>query len=260
MMNCKNCGNSVTENFCSKCGQRKSVSAISFRTLKDEFQNNIFQINRGFLFTIKELFVRPGHAIRDFIDGKRKPFYKPLSFLLVTTTIYIFVSYLLNVDSFLAEILNNVKEGFDNANQEKAKFKLTDGGIFDWLKTNQTYLVFLFVPIYSLASYIAFFKTKYNFYEHIVLQLYITGQQFTMIMLFTCTFFFNQEILTIAILVSSIGYSLLTYWQFFKGKRFVNIFLRYILIQILFYILYFIISFAAILIGAIISKLIGFNF
>ena len=108
MTNCKNCGNSVTENFCSNCGQRKSVSTISFRTLKDEFQNNIFQINRGFLFTIKELFARPGHAVKDFIDGKRKPFYKPLSFLVATTTIYIFVFYLLNVDLFLAEILNNV--------------------------------------------------------------------------------------------------------------------------------------------------------
>lgn len=256
-MNCKNCKNSINENFCSNCGQRTTVSAINYKTLISEFQNQIFQINRGFLFTVKELIVRPGHAIQGFIGGKRKPYYKPLSFLLVSITIYIFVSYLLDVDSFIADFLKSFKEGFDNANQENDKFKLTDNGIIDWLKTNQTYLVFVFVPIYSLASYLVFFKTKYNYYEHLVLQLYITGQQFIIITLFTCAFFFNHEILIIATLVSSVLYSLFVYWQFFKGKSFLNIFFRYILIQILFFLLYFVISLIAIFIGVVISKLMG---
>lgn len=255
-MKCKNCENTVSKNFCSHCGQRTSVTAINFRTLKDEFQNNIFQINRGFLFTIKQLIVRPGHAIRDFISGKRKPFYKPLSFLLVTTTIYIFVSYLLDVDSFLANFLNDFKEGFDNAKTENDKFKLNDTGIIEWLKTNQTYLVFVFVPVFSLASYIAFFKNKYNYYEHLVLQLYITGQQFIIITVFTCAFFFNEEILAITNLTACVLFSLLTYWQFFKEKSFVNILFKYILIHILSYILYFIISVITIFIGIIISKLV----
>ncbi|GGI55740.1 DUF3667 domain-containing protein [Winogradskyella haliclonae] len=254
-MNCKNCGHSINQNFCSYCGQRTAVSSINFRTLINEFQNTIFQINRGFLFTIKELAVRPGHAIRDFINGKRKPYYKPISFLLVVTTIYIFVSYLLDVDSFLANFLNNFKEGFDNANQENSKLKLSDNGIIDWLKTNQTYLVFVFVPIFSIASFIAFFKAKYNFYEHLVLQLYVTGQQFVMITVFTCIFFFNSEILMLATLASSVLYSLFVYWQFFKGKSFINIFFRYILIQVLFFLFYFVISLITIFIGVIISKL-----
>lgn len=254
-MNCKNCGNSIGEKFCSYCGQRTSVSAINFRALRDEFQNNIFQINRGFLFTIKELTLRPGHAIRDFIDGKRKPYYKPISFLLISVTLYIFISYLLNIDSFLAEFLNNFKDGWDNVESQKDQLKLTDGGIIDWLKTNQTYLVFVFAPIFSFASYIAFLKASYNYYEHLVLQLYITGQQFIMITVFTCVVFFNQEILAIAILTTSVLYSLFTYWQFFEGKSFINIFLRYILIHILSYLLYFIISFIVIFMGIIISML-----
>ncbi len=254
-MKCKNCENSADENFCPHCGQRTIVDAINFGTLRNEFHNDIFQINRGFLFTIKELIVRPGHAIRDFVDGKRKPYYKPISFLLVSVTLYVFVAYLLDVDSFLARSINNFKDGWDNANQETDKFELPTGGIFEWLKTNQTYLVFVFVPIFSLASFIAFVRTKYNYYEHLVLQLYITGLQFIMITVFTCAFFAIPEILTITILVSCILYSLFTYKQFFKGRTFVEVFLRYILIQIIFIVLYFIISFVVVFVGIGIAKL-----
>ncbi|NRB84467.1 MAG: DUF3667 domain-containing protein [Winogradskyella sp.] len=257
-MKCKNCGSAVYDKFCPHCGQRTSVSSISFKTLKDEFQNNIFQINRGFVFTIKELTLRPGHAIRDFINGKRKPFYKPLSFLLVTTTVYIFISYLLDVDSFLTNFLNDFKEGFDNAKTESREFELSNTGIIDWLKTNQTYLVFAFVPIFSLASFIVFFKAKYNYYEHLVLQLYITGQQFIIITVFTCAFFFNSEILIISTLFGCVLYSLYTYWQFFNKKSFLNIFFRYILIQILSFFSYFFISLIVIFVGVIISKLIKY--
>jgi len=254
-MKCKNCENAVDEKFCSHCGQRTMVDVINFSTLRNEFHNDIFQINRGFLFTIKELFVRPGHAIRDFINGKRKPYYKPISFLLVSVTLYIFVAYLLDVDSFLARSIKNFKDGWDHANQERDKLELQTGGIFEWLRTNQTYLVFVFVPIFSLASFIAFVRDKYNYYEHLVLQLYITGQQFIMITIFTCAFFAIPEILTITILVSCILYSLFAYKQFFKGRTFIEVFLRYILIQITFIVLYFIISFVAIFIGVGIAKL-----
>lgn len=254
-MNCKNCGNSINENFCSYCGQRTSVSVINFSTIKDEFQDNIFQINRGFLFTIKELTVRPGHAIRDFINGKRKPFYKPLSFLLVTTTIYIFTAYILDIESFLANFLNSMLEGWNSAGSENEVALQSDEGIIGWLKTNQTYLVFCLVPIYALSSFIIFIKNKYNYYEHLVLQIYITGQQFLIASVLTCILLFYKDLAGEVVAIVSICYSLFVYYQFFKEKKFISIGFRYTLIQVLFFILYFIISFVVILISFVISKL-----
>jgi len=255
-MKCKNCGNIISEIFCSYCGQRTTISAINFKTLIVELQNNIFQIDRGLLFTIKELTTRPGNAIRDFIEGKRKPYYKPIPFLIINVTLYVFVSYLLNVDSFLAEFINSFKRGWDSAQLDNDELIKGDNGVLNWLKTNQIYLVFVFLPVFSLASFVAFLRGKYNYYEHLVLQLYITGQQFVFVTILTCFFFFNKEILAISILISSIFYSIFTYNQFFEKKSLIVIISRYILLQLIFIILYFIISFVIIFTGIFIAKLI----
>lgn len=69
-MICKNCKNTFEGNFCNRCGQSSKVRKINFRYVLDEVPNSIFQIDRGFLFTVKELFTRPGHSIREFIKGK----------------------------------------------------------------------------------------------------------------------------------------------------------------------------------------------
>ena len=121
-MNCKNCGNPVNNNFCSNCGQRTTVERIKFKSLIEEFQNNTLQINRGFLFTIKELFLKPGDTILNFLSGKRKPYYKPISFLILSVTLYVLVSYLLSVDSVLIELISSFKSGWDNASQKNQKF------------------------------------------------------------------------------------------------------------------------------------------
>lgn len=255
-MNCKNCGNSINENFCSNCGQRTTVDTINYKTISGYFQNDIFQINRGFLFTIKELTLRPGHAIRCFIKGKRKVYYKPISFLLISVTLYIFVSYLLKVDSFIAEFLNSTLEGWNSARYENETDLPANDGLIGWLKTNQTYLVFFIVPIYALSSYIVFIKNKFNYYEHLVLQLYITGQQFLMTTVLTCAFFFNKELLGSSVVIVSMCYTFLVYLQFFEDKKFINIFFRYLLILVVWYAMFFIIIMIGIFLLLKIKKII----
>ncbi len=63
-MICKNCKQNFNGNFCNNCGQNSNVRKIDVKYLIDEIPNSIFQINRGFLFILKELFTRPGDSIR----------------------------------------------------------------------------------------------------------------------------------------------------------------------------------------------------
>ena len=92
-MICKNCDHDFDGDYCNNCGQKSTVQNINFKFLIDEISNTVFQVNRGLFFTVKELFVRPGHSIREFLNGKRKQHFKPLAFVLVVSTIYVLVTY-----------------------------------------------------------------------------------------------------------------------------------------------------------------------
>jgi hypothetical protein len=70
-MKCLNCNNTIDKNFCNICGQKTSTHRFSIKHILDAgILNGIFMINKGFFFTIKELFTRPGHSIREYINGK----------------------------------------------------------------------------------------------------------------------------------------------------------------------------------------------
>ncbi len=75
-MICQNCGKGFEGNY---CGQKAGGRRIEAKYVRNKIPNSIFQLDRGFLFTLKELFIRPGHSIRDFLAGKRKSHYKPFS-------------------------------------------------------------------------------------------------------------------------------------------------------------------------------------
>ena len=77
-MNCKNCDKIVDGNFCAHCGQNIKVDKLNLPNFLTEVSDSVFQLNGGLFYTIKELFVRPGHTIREFLIGRRKGHFKPI--------------------------------------------------------------------------------------------------------------------------------------------------------------------------------------
>ncbi len=229
-MICKNCNQNVTGNFCSNCGQNTKVKRINFKYLLQEIPNSIFQMDRGFLFTIKELFIRPGHAIREFIIGQRKQHYKPIAFLLITSTVYVLTSFILDKNTFLDDMIFGYKNGIEDSS------KPHDLTILNWISKNQAYIPLLFLPLFSFASFLAFFKSKYNYFEHLVLNLYITGQQM-LIYIFLGLFFFKENIFLITPLIVGMIYNFWAFKQFFKEKRTLRILVFFTTTYILFIIL-----------------------
>ena len=78
-MNCKNCGNIVEGEYCNHCGQRSNVGRITLSSLLNELTESIFQIDRGFFYTLTQLFARPGKSIREYLNGKRRKHFKPIA-------------------------------------------------------------------------------------------------------------------------------------------------------------------------------------
>ena len=180
--------------------------------VRNEIPNSIFQLDRGFLFTLKELFIQPGHSIRGFLEGRRKSHYKPFAYLIITFTLYSLAAYFMERGTYIDDLLFGIKVRMADTGQD------TDLPIIDWISKNQVYVTLLILPVFSLASYMAFIRSNYNYFEHLVLNLYITGQQMVLYLLLGFIFFKDNILVGVPTLIGLL-YSLWVYHQFFDRKR-----------------------------------------
>ncbi len=217
-MICKNCQHQFEGKFCNNCGQNANVERIDSKYLFTEIWNNIFQVDRGFFFTVKELFLRPGHSIREFLEGKRTPYFKPVTFVFVFSTLYVLISYFVGQKPYLGEMIAGFSKGITGGTTEE----LVSMKLFKWLSNNHAYSTLILLPVFSFASYLTFIKSKYNYYEHLVLNFYITGQQMIFYMLLNIIMFvIGKEVpsIFISIFFVAIMYTFWTYFQFFEDKH-----------------------------------------
>src|SRR5699024_2489794 len=108
---CKNCGNKFEGNFCNHCGQKAEIGKIDAVFFLKEIGGSIFYTDKGFFFTIKELATRPGKAIKEFIDGKRIVYFKPVSFVLIFTILYSILLYSFDIKTELQSMLSGMMDG-----------------------------------------------------------------------------------------------------------------------------------------------------
>lgn len=89
---CKNCQSELNGNFCSFCGQKADTHRINFKFLLHEIQHGVFHVDKGILFTLKELFTRPGKMINGYLQGKRVSHFKPVALVFILGTL-VFLEY-----------------------------------------------------------------------------------------------------------------------------------------------------------------------
>ena len=212
---CKNCGQRFDGTFCNYCGQKSSVRRIDSTYIIDEVNNNLFQINRGLFYTIKELTVRPGNSINEFLDGKRKQHVKPLSYVLLTSALYVLTTHFLGLNTFSQDFTEGFTSGVTDEGNEVASGILD---ILNWLANNHTYTVLLTLPLFSTASYLAFKRSHYNFFEHLILNIYITGQQMIIYLLASFAVI-EDSMMEVIPLVLGIAYNFWAFYQFFNIYR-----------------------------------------
>ena len=245
-MNCKNCGKIVEQKFCSYCGQNSKVGKINLSNFLNEISESVLQVNRGLFYTLKELFVRPGHSIKEFLNGKRKNHFKPVAYVLTFSTLYFLISRLVGENTWMNDLILGFSKG---ANDSKSGIEIPS--FLTWLSENFAYATLLLLPVFSFASYLSFFGFGRNYLEHIVLNSYVTGQQAIFYSIFILLkIFIDSKYLEIIPFLISISYAFWIFLQFFiKGNRIINI-----LRSILTYFLYLIFSFGLIFILFAIQK------
>ena len=155
---CKNCGASFEGNFCSSCGQKANVKRFIVKNIPGEFIHGFFHVHHGFLFTVKELFIRPGVSIRAYIAGKRVTYFNPFTYLVLLS---ILVGFMFSHSG----MMEHVRENF-----------MASGETLQFTRKHFSYRLLLSIPAYTLMTWILFKPFKYNFAEHFIVNTFLISQ------------------------------------------------------------------------------------
>ncbi len=195
---CKNCGQHLLldQKFCHNCGQKSDTHRINYHFLAHEIQHGIFHIDGGIFFTVKELFTRPGHSIREYLDGRRQQHFKPVLLIMILGSIVALINhYLYPNDSSVENIVKFKK----NVNVEIVKSKDADAAKtaqflsdfadyskngLEWINHHFAIAVLLMIPFFAFAFFVVFRKYKLNFPEWLVISTFITGQSLAVYLVF----------------------------------------------------------------------------
>lgn len=234
-MKCKNCGNNFEGKYCNSCGQNIRVDKLTLKNFIEELSESIFQINHGLFFTIKSLFLRPGHAIREFLEGQRKSYFKPIAYVLIIATFYYLITKIFETNNLVEDFMG----GYNNAKEERlASAKETP--VLSWLSNNFAYAILFLIPFFSIGTHLSFFNKSYNYLEHIVINFYITGQQILFYAFLTIIGVLlgkEDSMIMIAVILSMV-FRFWTFIQIFEGDNGIKVFFRLIMAYLLFYVIF----------------------
>jgi len=163
LTNCLNCETSYHGNFCPECGQKGTVEKITLSFLIGDFISRFLDMDKGMLHNLKYLTLAPQGTIFNYLQGKRKSVFNPVSYAIIATSLYLLISSQLKLHTI-----------------DTSKYDKFDGELitisYKAGKMIGTYLKFfwllniLFLSLFSRL----FFKT-FSFLEHLAMNCFVLG-------------------------------------------------------------------------------------
>jgi hypothetical protein len=86
--NCLNCGEVLTGQHCSHCGQRATVQVISLWGLIKDFLGDVFDWDSRIWRTLRPLAFRPGLLTQEFLRGRRAHYTPPFRMYLILSVVF----------------------------------------------------------------------------------------------------------------------------------------------------------------------------
>lgn len=237
---CLNCEGPVPGKYCAACGQAIDVERFTLRALiTKDLPNLLFKVNGGFLFTVRELFRRPGHVVRDYVGGKRVRYTNAAALVVV----------LASLDAFLRSFW-----GFQLADTVGEEDSRALARTLEVLRAEHSKLFFLgALPLRAALSLLVFRRARQRYAEHLIIDCYGTAAGLAISAVFSglVTLIGADPVLAnhiteLSVLVV-VGYYVVYYQQYFStfGYSRLGLFVRSVLAPLLEY-------------GALVALLLGY--
>lgn len=201
---CKNCGRPLpTEaSFCPACGQSADTHRLSMHHILHDLVHVFVHADKGVIYLTKELALRPGLVAKEYIEGKRKQYFNPFSYLMLTIAISAFLTHYFHLMD-----TNGPKQ--------------TPG---DEMVNKHINLIFLAsVPMLASFTWLFFYRARYNFAEHLTLNAFLGGFRVVFfILIYTPAVILFRDQYFVVVSVYLFLWVMFVSWaniQFFGGRK-----------------------------------------
>jgi Protein of unknown function (DUF3667) len=179
---CANCTRAIDgteQKFCPACGQPTPAHRIDWHFLGHELEHSVLHMDRGIFYSLKELMLRPGHLMRDYLEGRRARQVKPLLLLMISAAAVLLLGkYLLDGDIVGASMQAGLSQSGADASVDPAMLASTFTTVKDWLNAHLTAYTLLCLPVEAAAFWFAFRGRGLNYPEWLVISSFLTVQAF----------------------------------------------------------------------------------
>ena len=134
---CATCGTHYGGNYCPRCGQSAKIGRYSFKNALLLFLDVWGLGNRGMFRSIRDLILRPGYMIRDYLRGMQMAYFPPFKMFFLLLALWLVVDSGLNI-----QLVNRDKQNEQETEQIFSRFKpkvtMAEDQIADKKTTDQT--------------------------------------------------------------------------------------------------------------------------
>ncbi|MDF1699510.1 MAG: DUF3667 domain-containing protein [Saprospiraceae bacterium] len=162
--NCFHCHQPISGPFCAHCGRPQEVKRIDGKLILSEIASN-FNLEKGFLFTVRELLIRPGVSLNRYIKQDRSLLAKPISFVIICSLVYLISVQLLPFE-----------DGYINFDGLGQNYPTLNALMF-WVTSNYGITNLLMAAFTALWLKLFFRKYAFTYFEILVALYFALGVQ-----------------------------------------------------------------------------------
>ena len=244
---CLNCGSNLNGfKFCPVCGQKAATHRLNFHELWHELVHYFTHADKSIFNLVGALAVRPGVVAREYVDGKRVKYFKPVSFFLVVGTVLVLMLTWFHLPNQAAVM--NMEQGAAHIKDVKEKKQFLEVAermkqVYHYVTKYANVLNMLITPLYAFIFWLFYKKERYSYIEHLAASIYFIS----FIMLFNSLLIVPWQSKTsfaqsgIFFLITDIVYRSFAYRQF-MGKKGIGPLLKAVGVSLFTVIIWFAIS------------------
>ena len=189
---CPTCGTHFEGNYCPRCGQSARIGRYSFKKAFLLFLDVWGLGNRGMFRTIRDLILRPGYMIRDYLQGMQMAYFPPFKmfFLLVALSLLVSTGWNIKMENRIEKQEKEITEKINRTiygsfgleekeNNHSVEALETNIKITEWTNKHMNLVTILLLLLYAIPLFMFFRKCPaypgIRFSEFFVTMVYITN-------------------------------------------------------------------------------------
>ena len=148
--------------FCPSCGAKVVPSRLTYKGLFTDILERFFDFDNSFYRTVKTMTIHPEKVVESYVDGVRKRFLNPMSYLGIALALSGFIFFIMK-----KLVMDEIDFGVLGVGDSPSNTKIMDATL-----EYNSFIFMAYIPLIAIAAILTFNKRDYNLPEHLVSATY----------------------------------------------------------------------------------------